>query len=119
MRIGELAKQVGVTPETIRFYEKQGLLGISSSQRNTSNYRVYTEETVDRLKTIGAAKRLGFSLSEILELGRLWESGKLEHQQQIAVLQEKLDELAYKRLMLNQLEKVIDEKLVKLRTKRP
>jgi MerR family transcriptional regulator, Zn(II)-responsive regulator of zntA len=112
MRIGEVAKQVGVTPETIRFYEKQGLLGISSSQRNTSNYRVYTEETVDRLKTIGAAKRLGFSLSEILELGRLWESGKLNRKERIQVLQDKLEELQIKRLALKQLETVIRQKLL-------
>jgi MerR family transcriptional regulator, Zn(II)-responsive regulator of zntA len=112
MQIGELAKRVGITTETIRFYEKQGLLGNSSSHRNTSNYRVYTDQTVDRLETIGAAKRLGFSLSEILELGRLWESGRLNRKARIQVLQEKLEELRIKRSALKQLETVIRQKLL-------
>jgi MerR family transcriptional regulator, Zn(II)-responsive regulator of zntA len=115
MRIGELAQRVGITTETIRFYEKQGLLGNASSQRNTSNYRVYTAETIDRLETIGAAKRLGFRLSEILELGRLWESGRLNRNARIKVLEEKLEELRIKRSALKQLETVIHQKLLVLK----
>jgi DNA-binding transcriptional MerR regulator len=117
MRIGELARQVGISTQTIRYYERQGLMGAFPSQRSQSNYRMYPEDSIERLRTINRAKELGFSLSEILALSRLWDSGRLKHQQQIAALQKKLDELAYKRLMLDQLEKVVYDKLVKLKTK--
>ena len=118
MRIGELAKHVGISTQTLRFYEKQGLLGASSSLRSESNYRVYDDASIKRLEMISQAKELGFSLSEILALSRLWDSGQLGKQEQIAVLQKKLEELAGKRLMLDQLEKVLHEKLAKLKSKR-
>ena len=118
MRIGELAKQVGISTQTLRFYEKQGLLGTSQGLRSESNYRVYDDASIKRLEIINQAKELGFSLSEILALSRLWDSGQLGKQAQIAALQKKLEELAGKRFMLDQLEKVLNEKLVKLKSKR-
>ena len=118
MRIGELAKQVGISTQTLRFYEKQGLLGASSSLRSEANYRVFDDASIKRLEIINQAKELGFSLSEILILSRLWDSGQLGHQEQIVALQKKLEELAAKRIMLDQLEKVLHEKLVKLKSKR-
>ena len=66
MRIGKIAKQVGITVETIRFYEKQGL--IESPGRNESGYRDYTKDVVQHLSFIKKTKELGFSLKEIREL---------------------------------------------------
>ena len=66
LTIGRLAKQVGVGIETIRFYERQGL--IEPPPRTDSNYRVYPEEEAARLRFIKRAKNLGFTLSEIKEL---------------------------------------------------
>jgi Cu(I)-responsive transcriptional regulator len=66
LTIGRLAKQVGLGIETVRFYERQGL--IEPPPRTNSNYRVYPEEEVTRLKFIKRAKSLGFTLSEIKEL---------------------------------------------------
>jgi MerR family transcriptional regulator, copper efflux regulator len=66
MTIGKLAKQTGVSAETIRFYERQGL--IEPPLRADSNYRIYPDGEVGRLKFIKRAKNLGFSLSEIKEL---------------------------------------------------
>lgn len=111
MRIGELARQVGVTTETIRFYEGRGLLGDPPCARTEGNYRVYTEATVERLKTITAAKALGFSLKEMLELGRLWESGQLSPAARAQVLREKLAELERKKRAIEQLQALIDQKL--------
>ena len=66
LTIGRLAKQVGLGIETVRFYERQGL--IEPPPRTDSNYRIYPEEEVNRLKFIKRAKDLGFTLKEIKEL---------------------------------------------------
>jgi MerR family mercuric resistance operon transcriptional regulator len=66
MRIGKVAKQVGITVEAIRFYEKQGL--VKPPGRNESGYRDYPEDVVGHVSFIKRAKELGFSLKEIKEL---------------------------------------------------
>lgn len=115
MRIGELAKRVGLSSDTIRFYEKQGLLGETVNNRSENNYRNYAEAAIERLNLIARAKRLGFSLSEILELGRLWNTGRLNPEARVWALQEKLDQLRHKKLEIEQLEAVVQEKLAVLR----
>lgn len=66
MRIGELAAQVGLTTDTIRFYEKIGLL---TSQRLPNGYRDFPSATAQWLHYISTAQRLGFSLAEIARNG--------------------------------------------------
>jgi Hg(II)-responsive transcriptional regulator len=66
LRIGEVAKQAGVGIETVRFYERQGLL--EEPQRKASGYRQYDEEAVAVLRFIRRAKDLGFTLKEIKSL---------------------------------------------------
>jgi len=65
MRIGQVAKRVGVGIETIRFYERKGL--IVQPPRPTGRYREYHKEAVARIRFIKCAKELGFSLTEISE----------------------------------------------------
>jgi DNA-binding transcriptional MerR regulator len=66
MKIGELAKRSHIGIETIRYYEREGLL--LAPQRRPSGYRQYDESTVERLEYIRRAKGLGFTLAEIREL---------------------------------------------------
>ena len=66
MKIGMLARQVGVSVETIRFYESKGL--VEAPRRSASGYRDYPEEAVGRLLFVCRAKKLGFSLREIKDL---------------------------------------------------
>ncbi len=66
MTIGRLAKEAGVNVDTIRYYERNGLLPQAS--RRASGYREYQRADLDRLRFIGRAKELGFSLAEIREL---------------------------------------------------
>jgi Hg(II)-responsive transcriptional regulator len=66
LTIGQVAKQAGVSVETIRFYERQAL--ISTPQRSESGYRLYTPEAIKRVRFIRRAKDLGFSLKDIREL---------------------------------------------------
>lgn len=66
MRIGELAEREGVGVQTVRYYERRGLL--PEPDRKPSGYREYGEDDVARLRFILRAKALGFTLSEIGEL---------------------------------------------------
>jgi MerR family copper efflux transcriptional regulator len=64
--IGRLAREVGINAETVRFYERKGLL--PKPPRSESGYRHFTTETTKRLRFIRRAQELGFSLNEIREL---------------------------------------------------
>ena len=66
LTIGGLAKRGSVNPQTIRYYERRGL--IPDSRRSAAGYRLYGIDAVKRLKFIRLAQQLGFSLSEIEEL---------------------------------------------------
>jgi len=73
MKIGELAKQAQVSVDTIRFYEKRGL--ITQTSRSHSGYRMYAPNDVKRLQFIVHAKELGFTLEEIKQLLALRADG--------------------------------------------
>ncbi len=66
MTIGQVARRAGIGVETIRFYERQGL--ISDPPRRPSGYRQYSMDVVRQLRFIRRAKELGFSLREIADL---------------------------------------------------
>lgn len=66
MTIGALARAAGVGVDTVRFYEREGLL--PQPARRASGYRQYTAATAQRLRFIRRAKELGFSLDEIRDL---------------------------------------------------
>ena len=70
MRIGEVAGRVGIGIETIRYYEREGLL--ATPKRRPSGYREYEESAIARLQFIRRTKELGFSLDEIKQLLGLW-----------------------------------------------
>ena len=66
LTIGEVARQTGIGVETVRFYEKRGL--IDEPPRTEAGYRQYPENTAPRIRFIRHAKELGFTLTEIKEL---------------------------------------------------
>ncbi|MFO0846079.1 MAG: MerR family transcriptional regulator [Gemmataceae bacterium] len=66
LKIGEVAKRAGVGVETVRFYEREGLL--DEPARRASGYREYSPDAVARLRFIRRSKDLGFSLREIKDL---------------------------------------------------
>ena len=71
MRIGELASQTNVAIDTLRYYEKRGLL--EEPDRSPAGYRSYRPETVRRVRFIRRAQELGFTLHEIADLLTYWE----------------------------------------------
>ncbi len=66
MRIGEVARQAGVNVQTLRYYERRGLL--PEPKRSDGNYREYEAGTASRVRFIKRAQALGFELEEIKEL---------------------------------------------------
>lgn len=66
MKIGEVSKKTGLSIDTIRYYERRGL--ITRPQRRYSGYRIFEEKQVDELRFIKRAHQLGFTLSEIKQL---------------------------------------------------
>jgi DNA-binding transcriptional MerR regulator len=66
LKIGEVSRQAAIGIETLRFYEKSGLL--DKPARTYSGYRMYSSDVLDRLKFIKQAQTLGFSLDEIRKL---------------------------------------------------
>jgi len=71
LTVGQVAKQAGVGVETIRFYERRGL--IAEPKRRASGYRQYRLDTVRRIRFIRRARELGFTLEEISDLLSLRE----------------------------------------------
>ena len=71
LTIGRLAKRARVSTDSIRFYEREGLIGPTA--KTSSGYRLYSDAALDRLGFIKHAQRCGFSLAEIRSL--LPESG--------------------------------------------
>lgn len=97
LSIGQVALRAGVGKETVRFYEREGLL--EEPPRRASGYRQYSEEVVKRIGFIQRAKRLGFSLKEITELlllrvdGHTSEEVKRHAEAKLAEVERKLLEL--------------------------
>jgi MerR family mercuric resistance operon transcriptional regulator len=106
--IGTLAKQAHVNLETIRFYERKGIL--PQPTRLPSGYRSYTEEDLRRLRFIQMAKKHGFSLNEIKELLHLrvdpdctCDDVRRRAEHKIQVIEEKIQELDQMRRALKDL----------------
>lgn len=83
VRIGALAREFGLNPKTIRFYEQIGLL--PPPQRSAAGYRLYGAADRERLRFIAKAKALGLTLQEIGEILALREAG-IEPRQHVQAL---------------------------------
>lgn len=102
LTIGQLARRASINVETVRYYERIGL--ISRPARPVTGYRKYNPEILRRLHFIRKAKALGFQLGEIKNLLRLAE-GHCDDVQSIA--QDKLDQVRDKLTDLHRLEQLL------------
>ena len=89
--IGELSRQVGIPVQTIRYYERLGLL--EPPERTESQYRIYSEEAFERLRFIQKAKQFGLSLDEIKQLIEIKAGGMPPCINLKAMVKKHLDEL--------------------------
>lgn len=88
--IGRLAELAGVKSDTIRFYERSGLL--PKPERKESGYRVYDEAALNRVRFIRKAQALGFSLAEIRRILSLRGGGKKTCDRVLAIAEATLEE---------------------------
>jgi MerR family mercuric resistance operon transcriptional regulator len=113
LTIGRLAKEAGVNLETVRFYERRGLL--PRPPRSASGYRLFPAEAARRLRFIRRAQELGFSLKEVEELLSLRVSRRTTSaairaraEAKVADIQEKIRSLESMKKTLQKLTKVCD-----------
>lgn len=111
LRIGELARRANVNVQTLRFYERKGLL--PPPPRRPTGYREYPPETVDIVRFIQRAQELGFTLREIKELLDLQRVPRSTCGDVVVVAQRKIKEIEEKigdlRAMQTALRKLLSE----------
>ena len=88
--MAEIARLAGIKPDTLRFYEKAGLM--PKTQRTPGGYRTYGQDAVKRLHFIRKAQALGFSLDQIKRILRLRQSGSLPCDYVIGLAEQRLKE---------------------------
>lgn len=121
MKIHLLAEKTGLTPPTIRYYEREGLLTMRHVVREDNNYRDYTEEAVEHLRLIKRVQAVGFTLKEIKAVMEEKEGSKLEISRSIELLREKMVEMDFRKVELEQaqalLARMLANKLALLKEK--
>jgi Hg(II)-responsive transcriptional regulator len=106
MTIGRLARHAGVGIDTIRFYERRGLL--PEPARTLSGYRLYPHQTTARMRFIRRAKALGFTLDEIGSLLELQDVGGQKSMVK-SLVRKKLSQIDLKIEGLSRIRKVLSE----------
>ncbi|HEV3326690.1 MAG TPA: MerR family transcriptional regulator [Puia sp.] len=113
MRIGELSKKSGFTRDTIRFYEKKGLIRLLDDDRNKGQFKDYPEMVLRRLLAIRQIKDYGFTLQETLGMLILFEEGALEPERGVRFVKRKIERIDQKirdmMMVKARLQEVIDE----------
>lgn len=101
MLIGELVQKSGLTKDTIRFYEKKGLINLGADDRRDNNYKEYSEQLLNKLLLIRKLKDMGFTLNEIDTFLDLWKDEdascvnlKYTLENKIKLIEEQLSKLA-------------------------
>ena len=107
LRIGQVAEGGGVNLQTIRYYEREGLL--PKPPRLTSGYRTFPDSTVQRVRFIKRAQELGFSLAEIKELLALRIDNKRNTIQVRMLAQAKIADIEEKIHTLEKMKQVLGE----------
>ena len=112
MRIGEIAKSAGVTADTIRYYEREGLLPLAD--RTPSGYRDYEPEVVDDLRFIKKAQALGLRLTDVREVLEISAGGRPPCEHVRATVSARLTEVEQRLKDLRALRSTLRETLERL-----
>ena len=113
MLIGDFARAVGTTKDTVRFYTRLGLLVAGERAAGQRGYAVYAEDQLERFSFIEQCKSLGFTLQEIGDALRERDAGALTALRQQALLEEKLRSLEERIAALREAETRLRAKLEK------
>jgi MerR family Zn(II)-responsive transcriptional regulator of zntA len=112
--IGELARKTGCSRDTLRFYERLGLIESRAAPRGRNNYRHYDRDLVDHIALIRSAKTLGFTLAEIGRVIGAWQNGALSVRQKREVIQAKMVAVNDKIREMQQIRRYLRAKLERL-----
>ncbi|KAB2912816.1 MAG: MerR family DNA-binding protein [Bacteroidetes bacterium] len=112
MLIGELSKKSGVSRDTIRYYEKMGLLRVSANRRD-NNYKEYADNAPDVLKMIAIGKNLGFKLIETKEFLEFWEQNDTDNERLTEMVLKKIEEIDTKIKALTVFKQNLENALIK------
>ncbi|WP_298818188.1 MerR family transcriptional regulator [uncultured Roseibium sp.] len=93
MRIGELARRADLSRDTIRFYEKKGLIRSVPSAGASNDYRDYSEETLFTLELITEAQAAGFTIADLRTFFRQLENAHEEDFEGEVFLQQKIEDV--------------------------
>jgi len=116
LRTGEVARRAGVHVETLRYYERCGIL--TPPPRRMSGYREYPPETVEIVRFVKRAQELGFSLREIRELLELRQLPPGAPERVRELVQRKLDDIEQRIADLQAMHRALSELLCACRTRR-
>ena len=111
MKIGELEARSGASRHTLRYYEQIGLI---SPLRQTNNYRVYTEQTLQDLDFIQRAQSMGFSLGEIGEILDAQRNKLIDCADGAKLIEKKMAEVKQKIANLQSIYRYLDEERANL-----
>jgi len=109
VRIGDIARQAGVSPATVRLYERKGLL--PAAVRSANGYRGFPGDTLARIKLIHCALAVGFTIHELSRILRQRDSGRAPCRDVQTLAREKLAELTRRRKELDRLCRVLKSTL--------
>lgn len=112
MRIGELAQRASVTPDTIRYYERVGLLG--RAPRAPNRYRDYGADTLDDLRFVHKAQALGLKLQDIREVMEIAAGGRAPCEHVRAAVDARLHEVETRLHELRSLRATLREALARI-----
>jgi DNA-binding transcriptional MerR regulator len=88
LRIGQLARESGFTPKTLRYYEDIGLL--QPAARGSNGYRLYADESLSRLRLVSRAKGLGLPLADIRTILQISDEGRAPCEHVLTVVDREL-----------------------------
>jgi len=114
--ISQLAHAAGIPTTTVRYYERIGL--VPPEDRSAGNYRLYSDESLQRLKFIRAAQAIGFTLDDVQAL--LGEGGSVPCCGDVKqLIEDRLAEIDQRLKDLRQVQRVLKDSLAKCQTSNP
>jgi len=116
MKIGQVATDAEVTVDTVRFYERRGVL--PPPERRPSGYREYTPAAVERIRTARALQQLGFTLDEIIEALHAHDAGQTSEEDQLWRMEAVVDRIDAKIAELRRTRRAITQTLAECRAGR-
>lgn len=115
MLIGEISAISGLSKDTIRYYEKLGLIKVNKKSRRENNYKEYSQEVIERLEIIKRAKHLGFTLKEIDEFMYSWLTKSLTDEERISLFESRIQLIDQKINKLQEVKRYIENRIDQIR----